>query len=113
MNGSLFTDYTVRFFYAPTPPEVGGVYHINVEFGILKPGDVMQVKDDCGHQSNIVTVKDDYVYVEVPNGASYHGNGIGPNDSSSPYARSVNPVQSGKCELVKVNSHALSICYKL
>lgn len=107
LNGSLFTDYTVRFFYAPTPPEVGGVYHINVEFGILKPGDVMQVKDDCGHQSNIVTVKDDYVYVEVPNGASYHGNGIGPNDSSSPYARSVNPVQSGKCELVKVNSHAL------
>lgn len=49
--------------------------------------------------------------MEVPNGSSYTGNGIGPTDQSPPYDRLVTPVKVGKCEPVPINAHVLCPVY--
>jgi len=84
-----------------------GICKINFSFGKLKPGDTFEVRDDCGSIAFSRTVQDDYVYVEVPNGSSYTGNGIGSTDENSPYGRLSSPVNVGKCESVPINAHGL------
>ncbi len=81
---------------------------VHWEFGTMKPGDILAVTDDCGSIGHQITVKDDFVYVEVPAGTGYPGNGIGPNDQFSPYSYLVNPVNVGKCAPVPFNAHVLS-----
>lgn len=103
LNGSPFS-YTPGFFGF-------GFYDIEFPFGSIKPGDVLTITDDCGSTPFPRTVTDDLVYVEVPNGASYTGNGIGPTDQSPPYDRLVTPVKVGKCEPVSLNAHVLCPVY--
>ncbi len=93
-------DYTEGFCQS-------GICIINFEFGKLKPGDKFEVRDACGSVKAIQTVEDDYVYVEVPNGNSYTGNGIGSTDESAPYGRLSSPVSVGKCEPININAHGL------
>lgn len=84
-----------------------GITKINFAFGKLKPGDTFEVRDACGSTSASRIVEDDYVYVEVPNGNSFTGNGISSSDESSPYGRLSNPISVGKCETVSINAHGL------
>lgn len=99
-------DYTY-IYHSPTAPR-GGIYHVETAFGFWKPGDVIYVKDVCGNEiSNYVTIKDDFVYIEVPAGISHIGNGIGSDETGSPYSKATKPVDVGKCELVEINSHVL------
>lgn len=88
-----------------------GICKINFSFGKLKPGDTFEVRDACGSIAFSRTVQDDYVYVEVPNGSSYTGNGIGSTDENSPYGRLSSPVNVGKCESVPINAHGLHKYY--
>jgi hypothetical protein len=88
-----------------------GICKINFSFGKLKPGDTFEVRDACGSVAATRTVEDDYVYVEVPNGNSYTGNGIGSTDESAPYGRLSSPVSVGKCEAVAINAHGLHKYY--
>lgn len=78
------------------------------EFGTLKPGDILSVTDDCGSIGHQVTVTDDYVYVEVPAGTGYSGNGIDGNAQFSPYSALTTPVNVGKCAAIPFNAHVLS-----
>ncbi|WP_435357995.1 SprB repeat-containing protein [Emticicia sp. SJ17W-69] len=84
-----------------------GISKINFPFGKLKPGDTFEVRDACGSMAASRVVEDDYVYVEVPNGNSYSGNGIGSTDESAPYGRLSSQVSVGKCEGVSINAHGL------
>jgi SprB repeat len=84
-----------------------GICQFRFPFGQLKVGDIINIKDGCGNKSADYVVKDDYVYVEVPNGGSYTGNGIGPLDETLPYSKLSTPVQVGKCEPVEINAHTL------
>ncbi|MFN3487549.1 MAG: hypothetical protein ACK4YV_00365 [Emticicia sp.] len=88
-----------------------GICKINFDFGKLRPGDTFEVRDACGSVTATRTVEDDYVYVEVPNGNSYTGNGIGSTDESAPYGRLSSPVSVGKCEAVAINAHGLHKYY--
>lgn len=99
LNGQPF-NYTSGFFGY-------GFYDIEFPFGSIKPGDVLRITDDCGSTPFERTVTDDFVYVEVPNGSSYTGNGIGPTDEFSPYSKLVTPVKIGKCEPIAINAHVL------
>jgi SprB repeat len=94
------TDYTEVFC-------AYGICKISFPFGKLKPGDTFEVRDACGSVVASRTVEDDYVYVEVPNGTSYTGNGINSTDESAPYTRLSTPVSVGKCEPIPVNAHGL------
>lgn len=100
LNGQPF-NYQYDFFNF-------GFLDITWEFGTIKPGDVLSVSSSCGNGPTQQVVKDDYVYIEVPNGTGYTGNGIGPNDSFSPYGNLTTPVQVGKCSPVLFNAHVLS-----
>ncbi len=84
-----------------------GICKISFDFGKLKPGDTFEVRDACGSVAASRTVEDDYVYIEVPNGNSYSGNGIGSTDESAPYDRLSNPISVGKCEAININAHGL------
>ncbi len=88
-----------------------GICKINFDFGKLKPGDTFEIRDACGSVAATRTVEDDYVYVEVPNGNSYSGNGIGSTDESAPYGRLSSPVYVGKCEPITINAHGLHKYY--
>jgi len=74
----------------------------------MKPGDVFKVSQDCSPITYSQVVKDDYVYVEVPNGLSFTGNGITSTDEYAPYSKLSNPVIVGKCEMINIGSHGLS-----
>lgn len=100
INGAEHTDF--HYGYCG-----GGICQFRFPFGYLKVGDVLTVKDACGNTTPPVTVTDDYVYVEVPGGASYPGNGIGSHDETLPYSRLSSYLNVGKCEPVNINSHAL------
>lgn len=84
---------------------VGGYYAFEMDFGLIKPGDTFRVTDDCGGVAFEQTVKDDYVYVEVPAGAGHAGNGIGPTDEYAPYPKLSTPVKIGRCAPVHIDSH--------
>jgi hypothetical protein len=84
-----------------------GISKINFPFGKLKPGDTFEVRDACGSIAASRIVEDDYVYVEIPNGNSFTGNGISSTDESSPYGRLSNQVSVGKCEAISINAHGL------
>jgi hypothetical protein len=84
-----------------------GICQFRFPFGTLAVGDQLKVKDACGNFSNFVYIEDDFVYVEVPWGASYSSNGIGPLDEGLPYSRLSNRINVGKCQSVDINSHAL------
>ncbi|WP_337045172.1 hypothetical protein [Emticicia sp. 17c] len=88
-----------------------GICKINFDFGKLKPGDTFEIRDACGSEAATRTVEDDYVYVEVPNGNSYTGNGIGSTDESAPYGQLSSPVSVGKCEPININAHGLHKYY--
>lgn len=90
-----------------------GICKISFPFGKLKPGDRFEVRDACGSTAYARTVEDDYVYVEVPNGSSYTGNGISATDETPPYSKLSTPVSVGKCEPVSINSHGLHKYYIL
>lgn len=90
---------------------VGGYYAMEIEFGLMKPGDTFRVADNCGGTPFEQIVKDDYVYVEVPAAASHTGNGIGPNDEYPPYTKLSTPVALGRCAPVTVGSHGLVSYY--
>ncbi len=53
-----------------------GICKFDFPFGTLNVGDVLTIRDQCGNTSNAVTIQDDYVYVEVPQGRSYPVSGI-------------------------------------
>jgi SprB repeat/Secretion system C-terminal sorting domain len=84
-----------------------GICRFQYPFGTLRVGDVVTVKDNCGRISPPVTVGDDYVYIEVPDGSSYSGNGITPIDERAPYSFLSSAISVGKCSPVAINSHAL------
>lgn len=101
VNGVEMQGYTYGFCWY-------GICIIKYPFGTLRVGDVVTVKDNCGNTSLPVVVKDDYVYLEVPSGASYTGNGILATDEREPFSMLSNPIPLGKCEEIKnINSHAL------
>ncbi|WP_128545346.1 SprB repeat-containing protein [Larkinella soli] len=100
LNGRPFPPYEVVYF-------ANGLCFIQFEFGLLKPGDVVRVSDDCGSVPFQTVVQDDYTYVEVPGGAGHSGNGIGPDDASPPYSRLSTPLAVGPCEPVKIGAHVL------
>jgi|GEM_PF-5403650 len=85
----------------------GKYWAFQIDFGLMKPGDIFKVTDDCGSVPFQQTVKDDYVYVEVPSGPAVSGNGIGPNDQYPPYSKLSTPVSIGKCTPVTIDSHGL------
>jgi len=85
-----------------------GFHAFSVDYGIMKPGDVFKVTQDCSPIVYSQVVKDDYVYVEVPNGNSYQGNGITPTDETAPYSKLSTPLNVGKCETINLNAHGLS-----
>ena len=85
-----------------------GFHAFSIDYGLTKPGDVFKVTQDCSPITYSQVVKDDYIYVEVPNGVSYTGNGISPTDESAPYAKLSTPVSVGKCETININAHGLS-----
>ncbi len=111
LNGDLKlvnTDYTVFFFSGPDPGTRGGVYHMQTQFGFLKPGDEVKVREVCtGLWSDPVTVRDDFAYIEMPASGGHGGNGIGPDDSAPPYDRLSTPLSVGKCSPTQVNGHVL------
>ncbi|WP_149244350.1 SprB repeat-containing protein [Dyadobacter sp. 32] len=82
-------------------------WSFEIEYGLMKPGDVFKVTDDCGSIPFQQVVKDDYVYVEAPPGTGHPGNGIGPNDQTPPYSKLSTPVAIGKCAPVNIDSHGL------
>lgn len=84
-----------------------GICQFRFPFGYLKVGDVITVKDDCNNTSPPIAVVDDYVYVEVPDGISYSGNGIGPEESDLKFGTLNSPLPVGKCEAIDINAHAL------
>jgi hypothetical protein len=90
---------------------VGGYWAFEMDFGLMKPGDVFKTTDDCGGVPYQQTVKDDYVYVEVPGGAATAGNGIGPDDQYPPYSKLSTAVAVGKCSPVNIDSHGLVSYY--
>lgn len=85
-----------------------GFHAFSIDYGLMKPGDVFKVTQDCSPIIYSQVVKDDYVYIEVPNGNSYTGNGILPTDEYAPYAKLTTPVSIGKCENININAHGLS-----
>jgi hypothetical protein len=85
----------------------GGYWAFQIDFGLMKPGDIFKVTDDCGSIPFQQIVKDDYVYVEVPTSPAIPGNGIGPNDQYAPYPKLSTPVSIGKCTPVTIDSHGL------
>ncbi|UBM60708.1 hypothetical protein LAG90_08675 [Marinilongibacter aquaticus] len=93
-------DYTEGFCQS-------GICQVHFAFGLLKPGDKLEVRDACGSTPMSRIVEDDFIYVEVPDGSSYSGNNIGPNDQAAPYGRLANKVQVGQCEEVEIGAHAL------
>lgn len=96
------------FFYSPGPTERGGVYHSEVEFGFLKPGDVLYAKDICtNEQTDPMVVQNDFVYVDVPPSGSQLGNGIDGNSTFPPYNNLSTPVAVGKCEPLRINAHII------
>lgn len=127
MNPIRFTQTSVRTYNVSCPNKEQVIFKLNGqpfnyqyglyqfdfldiswEFGTIKPGDVLSVSNPCGNGPAQRVVQDDFVYVEVPNGAGYTGNGIGPNDSFSPYSFLATPVNVGKCTPIPFNSHVLS-----
>ncbi|WP_221391410.1 SprB repeat-containing protein [Dyadobacter sp. NIV53] len=90
---------------------VGGYYAFEMDFGLMKPGDVFRATDDCGGITYQQTVKDDYVYVQVQGGSGFSGNGIGANDQYPPYSKLSTPVAIGKCSPVTIGSHGLVSYY--
>lgn len=86
---------------------VPGYWAFEIDFGLMKPGDIFKATDDCGGTAFQQTVKDDYVYVEVPAGPGHGGNGIGPNDEYAPYSKLSTPVAIGRCAPVNIDSHGL------
>jgi len=84
-----------------------GICQFRFPFGTMKVGDVLLVKDACGNSSTPMTIEDDYVYIEVPGGASFSGNSIDATDESLPYDKLSSAIQIGKCEPAEINSHAL------
>lgn len=99
--------YPNSFFYVGGDTR-GGFYSAAIDFGFLKPNDVLIVKDICRNEiSDPVVVSDDYVYIEVPKGNSYQGNGISSTYALPAYDKLSNPVQTGKCEPVLINAHVL------
>ena len=89
----------------------GSYYAFEMDFGLMKPGDIFKVTDDCGSIPFEQVVKDDYVYVEVPQGGGQTGNGIGPNDEYAPYSKLSNPLPVGKCSPLTIDSHGLVSYY--
>lgn len=99
--------YPNSFFYVGGGTR-GGFYSAAIEFGFLKPNDVLVVKDVCLNEtSDPVVVSDDYVYIEIPQGNSYQSNGIGPTYSLPAYEKLSTAVQVGKCESISINAHVL------
>lgn len=85
-----------------------GFHAFSIDYGLIKPGDVFKVTQDCSPLIYSQVVKDDYVYVEVPNGNSYTGNGITATDETAPYSKLSTPLSVGKCETIPLNAHGLS-----
>ena len=85
-----------------------GFHAFSIDYGLMKPGDVFKVTQDCSPIVYSQVVKDDYVYVEVPDGNSYTGNGITATDETAPYTKLSTPVSVGKCETINLNAHGLS-----
>lgn len=85
-----------------------GFHAFTIDYGLMKPGDVFKVTQDCNPRIYSQVVKDDYVYVEVPNGNSYTGNGINSTAEYAPYSKLSTPVSVGKCENISINAHGLS-----
>jgi hypothetical protein len=85
-----------------------GFHAFSIDYGLMKPGDVFKVTQDCSSTIYSQVVKDDYVYVEVPSGLSHTGNGISPTDETAPYTKLSTPVSVGKCETININAHGLS-----
>ncbi len=115
-NGAVLQEGTDYFIGSSYPNSYffvgggtrGGFYQVEVDFGFLRPNDVLTVRDKCtGEVSDPVVVSDDYVYIEVPNGNSFSGNGIDPNYSSPAYTKLATSVEVGKCEPVSINAHVL------
>lgn len=100
LNGTELTNVTTGFC-------AYGICQFRFPYGTLKVGDVITIKDNCGRTSNPVTVEDNFIYIEVPNGISYSGNGITSTDEGSPYSNLTTPIQVGKCEPIAINSHTL------
>lgn len=99
--------YANSFFYVGGGTR-GGFYSAAIEFGFLKPNDVLVVKDVCLNEtSDPMIVSDDYVYIEIPKGSSYQSNGIGSTYSLPAYDKLSTPVQIGKCEPISINAHVL------
>ncbi len=100
INDTLFTDY----YYDLCDY---GICQFRFPFGYLKVGDVITIIDYCGNSSKPIPVLDDYVYVEVPNGNSYSGNGIGPEEDRFMFDKLNTPLSVGKCEDIDINAHTL------
>ena len=88
-----------------------GYYAFEMNFGLMVPGDIFRVTDDCGSTAAQRTVTDDYVYVQVPNGTAFTGNGIAANDEYAPYPKLSSPVKIDRCTSVMANSHGLITYY--
>ena len=65
-----------------------GFHSFSIDYGLMKSGDVFKVTQDCSPIVYSQVVKDDYVYVEVPNGLSYTSNGI--SGLQSPFGSNLN-----------------------
>lgn len=90
---------------------IGNFYAFEMDFGLMKPGDIFKVTDECGSVPFQQVVKDDYVYVEVPSGSGQAGNGIGPDDAYAPYSKLSTPLPIGKCAPLTIDSHGLVSYY--
>ena len=101
INNVEITNFTTLYYCC-------GFHAVEIDYGLIKPGDTFKVTDECGSTPYIQTVLDDYVYVEVPSGISYTGNGINPNDESPPYIKLSTPISIGKCETIPINAHGLT-----
>jgi hypothetical protein len=100
INGTEVTQSQLTVKYI-----VGLYYAFEMDFGLMKPGDVFRVTDDCGGIPFEQVVTDDYVYVQVPAAAGTTGNGIGPNDQYAPFTKLSTPVSIGKCTPIEIGSH--------
>lgn len=100
-------DYRHVFFYVPEGSR-GGVFHLEVEFGFWRPGDIMQVEDRCSNEvSAPMTIQDDYAYLTIPAGSGHGGNGLDPSSQNPPYTALNTELAVGQCAPVTLRSHVL------
>jgi len=101
------SDYRHVFFYVPEGSR-GGVFHLEVEFGFWRPGDVMQVQDRCLNEvSAPMTIQDDYAYLTIPAGPGHGGNWLDPTSQNPPYTALNTELSVGQCAPVTLRSHVL------